>query len=62
MGRLLGSAAAQRWGDRRVRSAAGGGAALGMALALATADPRLAVAGLLLVGLSLSPVVPTAFS
>jgi len=62
VGRLLGNAAARRWGDRRVVTAAGGGAAGGMALALATTDPRLAVAGLLAVGLSLSPVVPTAFS
>lgn len=62
VGRLLGSVAARRWGDRQVLTVAGGGAAGGMALALATADPRLAVAGLLLVGLSLSPVVPTAFS
>lgn len=62
VGRLLGSVAARRWGNRRVVTAAGGGAAGGMALTLATADPRLAVAGLLLVGLSLSPVVPTAFS
>jgi len=45
-----------------VVEAAGAAATGGMALALATTDPRLAVAGLLLVGFGLSPVVPTAFS
>ena len=61
-GRLLGTTALRRWGERRIVTVAGVGAAAGMLLALATTRPILAVAGLLLVGFSLSPVVPTALS
>lgn len=61
-GRLLGGVGVGRWGERRVVGAAGVAAAGGMALALATTDARVAMAGLLLVGLGVSPVAPIAFS
>jgi len=60
--RLLSGAALRRHGERRVITIAGLGAACGVALALATTVPAIAVAGLLIVGFSLAPVVPVAFS
>ena len=60
--RLLSGAALRRHGERRIITLAGLGAACGVALALATTIPTVAVAGLLIVGFSLAPVVPVAFS
>jgi MFS family permease len=50
------------FGNRRTLLGAGLLAAVGMALALATLEPTLVVAGFLVVGLALSAVVPVAFS
>jgi MFS family permease len=50
------------FGNRRTLIGAGLLAAGGMALALATLEPLLVVAGFLMVGLALSAVVPVAFS
>ncbi len=50
------------FGNRRTLLGAGLLAAVGMALALATLEPILVVAGFLVVGLALSAVVPVAFS
>ena len=50
------------FGNRRTLLGAGLLAAVGMALALATLQPILVVAGFLVVGLALSAVVPVAFS
>jgi MFS family permease len=50
------------FGNRRTLIGAGLMAAGGMALALATLEPLLVVAGFLVVGLALSAVVPVAFS
>ncbi len=61
-GRLGGAALIRRYGERAVVTAGGLGAALGIGMAVATATPVVAVAGLLLVGLSLAPIVPTGFS
>jgi len=60
--RLLSGAALRRHGERRIVTLAGLGAACGVALTLATTIPAIAVVGLLLVGFSLAPVVPVAFS
>lgn len=60
--RLLSGTTLRRHGERRVVVAAGLGAACGIALTLATVVPAIAVAGLLVVGFSLAPVVPVAFS
>ncbi len=62
VGRLGAARAIDSFGDRRTLSGAGLLAAGGMALALATREPTLVVAGFLLVGLALSAVVPIAFS
>ncbi len=62
LARLLSGAALRRHGERRVITVAGLGAACGIALALATTVPAIAVFGLLVVGFSLAPVVPVAFS
>ena len=61
-GRLGGTALIRRYGERGVVTAGGLGAALGIGVAVAPATPLVAVAGLLLVGLSLAPIVPTGFS
>jgi len=61
-GRLGGTALIRRYGERAVVTAGGLGAALGISIAVATAQPVVAVVGLLLVGLSLAPIVPTGFS
>ncbi len=61
-GRLGGTAFIRRYGERTVVTAGGLGAALGIGLAVATSQPVVAVVGLLLVGLSLAPIVPTGFS
>jgi MFS family permease len=50
------------FGNRRTLLGAGLLAAVGMALALATLEPSLVVAGFLVVGFALSAVVPVAFS
>ena len=62
VGRLIGSAGLRRFGERRVVVVAGVGAAVGVAVALGTRATGVAIAGLLLVGFCLSPVVPIAFS
>jgi MFS family permease len=61
-GRLAGAAAIRRRGEALVVQAAGLGMAAGMAVIVLTRSPALAAAGLLLVGASLAPVVPTALS
>lgn len=61
-GRLGAAWTIRRFGNRRTLLGAGLLTAGGMALALATREPLLVVAGFLLVGLALSAVVPIAFS
>jgi MFS family permease len=62
VGRLGTAFVVGRLGNRRTLQGAGLLAAGGMALALATREPLLVVAGFLVVGLALSAVVPIAFS
>ena len=62
VGRLCSAWIIGRFGDRRTLLGAGLLTAAGMALALATRQPLIVVAGFLLVGLALSAVVPIAFS
>lgn len=61
-GRLCSAWIIGRFGDRTTLLGAGLLTAAGMALALATRQPPVVVAGFLLVGLALSAVVPMAFS
>jgi fucose permease len=61
-GRLASAAAISRFGNHRTLRAAGLLAAGGMALALTTRGPVLVVCGFLVVGLTLSAVVPIALS
>ena len=61
-GRLASAAALHRLGERTLITLAGLGAAAGMLVVVLADAPGLAAAGLLLVGMSLSPVVPTALS
>jgi len=56
------SAALGRLGERNLITLAGAGAAAGMLVIVLARSPGPAAAGLLLVGISLSPVVPTALS
>ena len=62
VGRLGAAFVIGRLGNRRTLQGAGLLSAGGMALALATREPLLVVAGFLVVGLALSAVVPIAFS
>jgi MFS family permease len=62
IGRLGAALVIARLGNRRTLLGAGLLAAGGMALALATREPLLVVAGFLVVGLALAAVVPIAFS
>ena len=62
IGRLGAAFVIGRFGNRRTLQGAGLLAAGGMALALATREPLLVIAGFLVVGLALSAVVPIAFS
>ena len=62
VGRLCTALVVGRLGNKRTLLAAGLLVAAGMALALATLEPLLVLAGFLVVGLSLSAVVPIAFS
>jgi MFS family permease len=62
VGRLGAAFVIGRFGNRRTLQGAGLLAAGGMALALATREPLLVIAGFLVVGLALSAVVPIAFS
>jgi MFS family permease len=62
VGRLGTACTVALFGNRRTLVGAGLLAAVGMALALATLQPILVVAGFLVVGLALSAVVPVAFS
>jgi MFS family permease len=61
-GRLGAAWTVSLFGNRRTLLGAGLLAAVGMALALATLQPTLVVAGFLVVDLALSAVVPVAFS
>lgn len=61
-GRLGTAAVVRLFGNRRTLVGAGLLTAAGMALALATREPALVVAGFLVVGLALSAVAPIAFS
>ena len=62
VGRLGATFVIGRFGNRRTLLGVGLLTACGMALALATREPLLVVAGFLLVGLALSAAVPIAFS
>ena len=62
VGRLGAAETIRRFGDRPTLRAAGLLATGGMALALATREPLLVVAGFLVVGLALSAVAPITFS
>lgn len=62
LGRLAGARAALQSGRWRVLQVAGATVAGGMLLALVTEQPLLVVFGVLLVGLGLSVVAPTAYS
>ena len=62
LGRLLSDRAQHRLGERNLITVAGTGAAIGMVIIVLADAPALAAAGLLLVGVSLAPVVPTALS
>jgi MFS family permease len=61
-GRLTAARAQARLGERGLITAAGVGASAGMLVVVLADAPALAAAGLLLVGASLAPVVPTALS
>jgi MFS family permease len=61
-GRLTAARAQARLGERGLITAAGIGASAGMLVVVLADAPALAAAGLLLVGASLAPVVPTALS
>jgi MFS family permease len=61
-GRLTAARAQARLGERGLITAAGVGASAGMLVVVLAGAPALAAAGLLLVGASLAPVVPTALS
>jgi MFS family permease len=61
-GRLASAAVLERLGERSLITLAGAGAATGMVLVVLARSAPLAAAGLLLVGASLAPVVPTALS
>lgn len=62
VGRLVGSEAIRRFGERAVLVAAGLGAAFGLGLLTATGFAWVSALGLLLTGISLSPIVPVGFS
>jgi MFS family permease len=62
VGRLGAALVIARFGNRRTLLGAGLLTAGGMALALATREPLLVIAGFLVVGLALAAVVPIAFS
>ncbi|HZB74756.1 MAG TPA: MFS transporter [Solirubrobacteraceae bacterium] len=62
LGRLVSDRAQHRLGERNLITVAGVGAAAGMAIVVLADAPGLAATGLLLVGTSLAPVVPTALS
>ena len=62
LGRLLGDRALRLLGERNLITASGLGAAAGMLLVVLAGAPGLAAAGLLIVGTSIAPVVPTALS
>jgi MFS family permease len=61
-GRLICAGIVSRFGNRPTLRVAGLLTAIGMALALATREPILVICGFLLVGLTLSAVVPIALS
>lgn len=61
-GRLGGGRLLLRHGERRVLTVASLGAAMGLALIIATDSPAVAAVGLLVMGLSLAPVAPVVFS
>ena len=62
IGRIAGARAINRRGERTVVQIAGAGAAAGMLLTVLAPSPAVAAAGLLAVGVSLAPIVPTAIS
>jgi MFS family permease len=61
-GRIAGARQIRRRGERAVVMAAGLGAAVAMTVTVTAPSPPVAAAGLLAVGASLAPVVPTALS
>lgn len=61
-GRLLATQALHRWGERRLITAAGLLASIGIATAVISSTPLVAIAGLLVVGFAVSPIVPVALS
>ena len=62
LGRLTATAALHRSGERRVVTAAGLLAAVGLLTAVMAPDAAGAIGGLLLVGFAIAPVVPTTLS
>ena len=62
VGRLTAARAQARLGERGLITASGAGACVGMLLVVLAEAPSLAAVGLLVVGMSLAPVVPTALS
>jgi fucose permease len=62
LGRLTATAALRRFGERRVVTAGGLLAAVGLLTAVMAPDATGAIGGLLLVGFAIAPVVPTTLS
>ncbi|MCO6010391.1 MFS transporter [Actinoallomurus purpureus] len=62
LGRLLAARLLRRWGERRVLLGAGLLASAGIACAVGAPGAASAIAGLLLTGLAVAPIVPTALS
>ncbi len=61
-GRVVATRLLRRWGIRRLVTGAGLLASAGIALAVSTAHVGAAIAGLLLVGFAVAPIVPSALS
>lgn len=62
LGRLVAARLLRRWGERRVLVGAGLLAAAGIACAVGVPGAASTIAGLLLTGLAVAPIVPTALS
>ncbi|GAA4640562.1 MFS transporter [Actinoallomurus vinaceus] len=62
LGRLIAARLLRRWGERRVLLGAGLLASVGIACAVGAPRAASAIAGLLLTGLAVAPIVPTALS
>jgi MFS family permease len=62
LGRLIAARVLRRWGERRVLLSAGVLASGGIACVVSAPGGALAITGLLLAGLAVAPIVPTALS